>query len=224
MSEVDTMASGASRLSTVRLSTLVLIVSVLAWHTVQAGPIDHLNRFFNEVKTFQAEFEQVVLDEDLVTIEESSGRMWIARPDRFRWNYAPPLEQQIIGDGKRVWIYDVDLEQITVRDMAATVAGAPAMLLAGTGALESTYRVRSLDQQGDLEWLQLIPREPREANFEDIRLAFESGLLRILELVDGLGQTTRITLRRAEENPKIGKSTFQFTPPAGVDVIDESQG
>lgn len=188
-----------------------------------AGAIESLERFFDEVRTFSAGFDQVVLDESRNRIEESSGHMWIARPDRFRWNYRAPLEQEIVGDGRRVWVYDVDLEQVTVRPMEAALGQTPAALLAGRGDLADTFTVTDLGRQGQLDTVQLEPHSA-EAGYETMRLGFEGTGLRLLELDDRLGQTTRITFRDARENVEIPPERFTFEPPAGVDVIDEAGG
>ncbi len=187
-----------------------------------AGGVERLQRFFDKVRTYAATFEQVILDEGLNRIEESGGRMWIARPGRFRWDYRPPLEQHIIGDGERVWVYDVELEQVTVRRLGEALGRTPAILLAGEGDIESTYDVTDLGAQGELAWVALRPKDD-EAQFSDIRLGFEGDALRVLELIDGLGQTTRIVFSRTRENPDVDLDLFRFVPPRGVDVIDETQ-
>jgi len=186
-----------------------------------SGALEH---FFNEVQTYSADFQQVVLDEGFNTIEESYGQVLIKRPGRFRWDYAPPSEQRIVSDGERVWIYDVDLEQVTVRSLKAAVGSTPAALLAGGTEVDEQFEVNELGQvNGPLDWVRLVP-DSDGVGFEDIRIGFEAGRLRVLELVDGLGQTTRITMTEGEENAPIDDSRFEFTPPEGVDVIDETRG
>ena len=204
-----------------KLGSMLLLGLFLYSSLGSANALDDLQRFFTEISTFEAEFDQVILDEDFVTLEESSGRVTIVRPNKFRWDYAAPLEQQIIGDGAKVWIYDIDLEQVTVRNMAAAMANTPAVLLAGRGELAETYDIRDLGIHGALNWVRLSPKKSDDSSFDDIRLGFEQGQLRVLELVDGFGQTTRITLRRINENPVINDAIFAFKPPAGVDVIAE---
>jgi outer membrane lipoprotein carrier protein len=160
----------------------------------------------------------VVLDEALNTIQESSGTLWIERPNKFRWDYDVPFKQQIVSDGKTIWVYDKELQQVTVRALTGGLGDTPAVLLAGRGRLEEKFTIKSLDKQGSLAWAQLIPKS-KDGGFEDIRLGFEQGQLRILEMIDGFGQTTRVTLRDAKENLRIEASTFIFIPPKGVDVV-----
>lgn len=190
---------------------------------VSAGPnsIDSLDRFYDKVQTYTAQFQQVVLDEGLNPIEESSGIMQIARPGRFRWDYEPPNEQSIISDGEKVWLYDIELEQITVRSQEQSLGKTPATLLAGSGDIKSNYEIQDLGRSGILAWLRMTPKDD-DTGFSDMRIGFEEGELRIMELVDGLGQTTRITLTNSLENQNIDDSRFVLEPPDGVDVIDET--
>ncbi len=184
--------------------------------------LDSLRYFFNEVQTYNARFDQVVLDEGLNPLQETSGVLWIKRPGKFRWEYDPPYEQLIVGDGDRVWVYDIDLEQITTRKMSGALGGTPAILLAGKGDLDKDFKVKALGTQGRLDWVQLIPKK-KDGGFEDIRIGFEEDQIRTLELIDSFGQVTRITLYDFQENSKISKERFVFKPPEGIDVISDDE-
>jgi len=200
--------------------TLSLLVAS-AGAPMAAGSLDSLDRFYDSVQTYTARFQQVVLDEGLNAIDESSGIMQISRPGRFRWDYDPPNEQRIVSDGNKVWLYDIELEQITVRLQEKSLGRTPATLLAGSGDLDSSYEVRDLGPAGALVWVGISPRD-NDSGFDDIRIGFEGDQLRIIELVDGLGQTTRMTLSDGVENQPIDESRFVLVPPPGVDVIDET--
>lgn len=205
------------------LRVFIVISIALPLSTLSSSrATESLKRFFAQVETFRANFDQVVLDEGLNPIEESRGRMEIKRPGRFRWDYEPPLQQLIVSDGDRVWIHDVDLEQITVRRLIDTVGETPATILAGKGNISQNYTVRELGHYGKLAWVQMKPK-PGSDGFYDMRIGFEDGRLRIMELVDGLGQTTRITLSNSVENLDIADDNFRFIPPSGVDVIDQTK-
>lgn len=196
---------------------------LLCWVSAAAAApsgAEGLRRFFSAVQTVNARFTQTVLDEALNPIQESSGTLWIDRPDRFRWDYETPFKQQIVGDGQKIWVYDKDLEQVTVRPLAGGLGYTPAMLLAGRGRLEDNFVVKDLGAQGNLEWAQLIPKN-KDGGFESIRIGFEQGKLRTLEMLDGFGNTTRVTLQAMKENAKIEPAKFKFTPPPGVDVVGE---
>ena len=190
----------------------------VAW----ASPgLDALDYFFNEIRTFEARFGQIVLDESLTEIDNSQGKMWIQRPGLFRWNYAPPDAQEIVGDGDNVWVYDIDLEQVTVKSQDQALGKSPAILLAGSGDLEQNYTIEDIGTQGRFDWVNLIPNDD-ESGFMEVRIGFEDNRLRLLELLDNLGQRTRISFIDLKENTPIPITTFDFIPPEGVDIIDNT--
>jgi len=199
------------------IALLVLSFTSLA---SQAAATQDLHHFFDKVQRYSARFDQVTLDEAMKPIQESSGNLWIERPGKFRWTYNVPYVQHIIGDGKQVWMYDVELKQAAVRPMQGALGTTPAILLSGKGALEGIFAIKDLGNQGALDWVQLTPKKS-DGGFEKIRIGFEKGAIRTLEMVDGFGQTTRVTLRDAQENPQISADKFSFKPPVGVDVITE---
>ena len=194
--------------------------SAMAATNAPKSGVDSLRRFFHEVNSFSARFKQVVLDESLKPIQESSGTLWIERPNKFRWDYEKPYKQQIVADGKRLWVYDVGLQQATVRDLTGGLNDTPAMLLAGKGRLDDNFTIQPLDAQGKLMWVQLKPRH-KDSGYDDIRIGFAQGKLRVIEMVDGFGHTTRVTLESPRENARIEAARFNFTPPEGVDVVGE---
>lgn len=205
-----------------------MAVTVTATVTVTVAAADSpgrqaLQRFFSEVATLESRFEQVVLDENLSAIDDGSGILRIKRPGKFRWDYAPPAAQVIVGDGERVWLHDVDLAQVTVRSQSRALGRSPAIWLAGGDAdLEDAYDIEDLGAQGRIDWLNLIPRDAT-SEFAAVRVGFEAQRLRIIELIDALDQRTRIRFFDLQENAPVADSWFQFTPPPGVDVIDSSE-
>jgi outer membrane lipoprotein carrier protein len=201
---------------------VLFLTGVLTAQIAAAAPsgVDSLRQFFSGVNTFNANFNQVVLDEALNTVQESAGTLWIDRPGKFRWDYDTPFKQEIVADGQKIWVYDKALEQVTVRPLTGGLGYTPAMLLAGRGRLEDNFTIKPIGTQGNLEWAQLVPKN-KDGGFDVIRVGFEEGKLRMLEMVDGFGNTTRVTLKAAKENVKIEPGKFQFTPPKGVDVVGE---
>ena len=177
--------------------------------------------FFSQVQTFEARFRQLVLDESLNAIDDGRGTVWIKRPGRFRWDYDLPDPQEIVGDGERIWLHDIDLEQVTVRDQAQALGRTPAILLAGSGDLDETYRIEDIGVQGRYDWVNLIPEDP-ESGFTEVRIGFEDGRLSLMELIDTLDQRTRISFIDLEENIPVADSIFEFVPPEGVDIIDQA--
>jgi outer membrane lipoprotein carrier protein len=202
------------------LCTLILLHSGLP-AVAQAESIVQFDRFFEEVLTFKARFTQTIFDENLVPLEESSGQLRISRPGRFRWDYDPPAEQSIIADGERMWVYDIDLEQVTVRKLTDALGTSPAGVLSSGGNPKHNYRVQDLGQQGEIGWVSLHSKE-EAASFSEIQLGFDRGTLRLIQLLDDLGQITRIVLSDVKENIAIGAEWFAFEIPKGVDIIDEA--
>ena len=202
-------------------SAAAIAVSTYATPVNASPGLDSLRYFFNEIQTFEANFGQEVLDESMDAIDSGRGRVMIKRPGLFMWDYEPPEAQKIIGDGDRVWIYDVDLEQVTVRDQQQSLGRTPALLLAGTQDIEQNYTIIDIGTQGRFDWVNLIPVD-EESGFTEVRIGFEDNRLRLMELLDNLGQRTRMSFVDLKENQPIPDSSFDFVPPAGVDVIDES--
>ncbi|MEK7733956.1 MAG: outer membrane lipoprotein chaperone LolA [Pseudomonadota bacterium] len=181
---------------------------------------DSLRHFFTNVRSFTARFNQVVLDEGLNVIQETTGTLSLERPNKFRWDYDAPFRQVIVADGQKIWIYDAELQQVTVRTLRGGLADTPAVLLAGTGRIDDTFALKNLGTQGKMQWVQLSPKR-KDGGFDSIRIGFEQGHMRILEMVDAFGQTTRVTLSQPKENPALDAGRFQFKPPKGVDVVGE---
>ena len=202
---------------------IISIVSVITFFlpvSSFASGLDDLQRFYNEVKSYSASFEQKVVDENLRLLEASKGEFFIERPGKFRWHYTSPSEQLIVGDGKQVWIYDIELEQITHRQSDAAVSQTPAMLLSGEGGLGENFILEEAGQRNDLDWVRMIPRN-QDSGFTDVRIAFAEGKLQLLEMKDNFGQTTQMSFSDVEENADISEDKFKFIPPPGVDVLEE---
>ena len=187
---------------------------------VERPATDSLRHFFTNVRSFTARFNQVVLDEGLNVIQETTGTLSLERPNKFRWDYDAPFRQVIVADGQKIWIYDAELQQVTVRTLRGGLADTPAVLLAGKGRIDDTFTLKNLGTQGKMQWVQLSPKR-KDGGFENIRIGFEQGHMRILEMVDAFGQTTRVTLSQQKENPALDAGRFQFKPPKGVDVVGE---
>ena len=168
-----------------------------------------------------AQFHQQLLDADGQLIQEGRGTLSIQRPDRFRWQYAEPYEQLVLGDGERLWSYDADLQQAVVRGYDDVLEASPAMLLSGARDVAELYEVAALRNEQGLEWVVLAPRA-RETDFKFLGLGFAGDELRRMDLIDSLDQLTRIELSEVKRNPLLDSSVFSFDPPAGVDVIEST--
>ena len=187
----------------------------------QSAAIDSLKTFIHGTRTVRATFSQTLLDRNLRVMQKASGTMQFERPGRFRWTYEIPYEQLIVGDGAKVWFYDRDLNQVTVRKLDLAIGSSPAALLAGSSAIESNFDLGESGLQGGLEWLEAKPKT-KEGTFELVRLGFTpEGTLTAMELRDNFGQTTVLIFSGLEKNPRLAPGLFKFTPPAGADVISD---
>lgn len=188
---------------------------------LQAGTgSERLQRFFYHLNGLKADFTQTVIDSHAVTLQNASGTLVLLRPGRFRWDYETPYRQLIVADGKKVSIYDPDLDQVTVKLLDQTIGNMPALLLSNDHPPEDSFNISELGEKDGLEWLELDPKA-RDTSFEKIRLAFNEQTLQIMELVDSFGQTTRLVFSNLQRNPHIDPESFQFSPPPGVDVIGD---
>lgn len=190
--------------------------------SVQADDaVSRLNEFVGDVSTFQAQFSQMVLDSEGNIIEEAEGEFLLSRPGKFRWDYVTPYAQQIVADGDRIWFYDEDLEQITVKNQDQALADTPAGLLSGTSMPEDAYNIRAINKNDELQWVEMTPKDD-ESNYQRVQLAFDQTGLQQMVMTDAFDQHTRLLFSEVKINPDIDGSHFDFTPPAGVDVVGDA--
>jgi outer membrane lipoprotein carrier protein len=188
--------------------------------SVQANSLERFKTFVRDTQSARADFEQKVHDRSGKLTQESKGSFVFQRPGLFRWVYAKPVDQVIVGDGERVWIHDRDLNQVTVRRLSNALGSTPAALLAGSADIEKAFELSDAGAKDGLEWLEARPRE-REAGFERVRIGFDAEGLRGMELYDHFGQRTLLRFLNLRRNPKVDRSEFRFEPPKGADVLGE---
>jgi outer membrane lipoprotein carrier protein len=198
----------------------VLLAALLAPALALAAGVERFQSYLRGTQTARADFEQKVFDRERKLVQESKGSFSFLRPGRFRWIYAQPYPQLIVGDGARVWIYDEDLNQVTVRAMAKALGSTPAALLAGAADVERAFELADAGSRDGLEWLEAKPRE-REAGFERIRLGMGTVGVQAMELTDHFGQTTVLRFFNVVRNPQLDPASFRFVPPKGADVLGE---
>jgi outer membrane lipoprotein carrier protein len=185
-----------------------------------AGSLERFSEFIRETLTARGEFEQKIFDRDRKLMQESRGTLAFLRPGKFRWSYVKPYAQLIVGDGSRIWIYDEDLKQVTVKRLDLALGSTPAALLAGNNDAMRAFRLSDLGAKDGLEWLEALPRD-KEGSFERIRMGFGPSGLEVMELVDSFSQTTVLRFNSLQRNPKLDPGLFRFTPPEGADVIGD---
>ena len=199
---------------------LILLFALLVAGAAQATSAERFKAYLRTTQSARATFEQKVYDRNRKLVQESSGSFVFLRPGRFRWAYEKPAEQLIVGDGQRVWIYDRELNQVTVRKLTKALGSTPAALLAGSSDIEAAFELADAGDRDGLEWLEARPRD-REAGFERIRMGFGTGGVQAMELADNFGQTTVLRFSGIVRNPKVEPSEFRFEPPKGADVLGE---
>jgi len=198
----------------------VIFLAMLFVPAAQADSIERFKSFLRTSQSARADFEQKVYGRGGKLTQETKGSFVFLRPGRFRWTYAKPVDQVIVGDGERVWIYDRDLNQVTVRKLSKALGSTPAALLAGASDVEAAFDLSDAGQRDGLEWLEAKPKE-RDAGFERISMGFGTGGVQAMELVDHFGQTTVLRFHNLQRNPKIDPAEFRFEPPKGADVLGE---
>lgn len=199
----------------------MLLTSLLALSTpaARADAVDALRGFVRDVKTGSASFTQTVTSPDGAKKKTSSGSFEFARPNRFRFAYAKPFEQVIVGDGQKVWIYDADLNQASSRKITQALGATPAALLAG-GNLEKDFELSSLPDRDGLSWAQALPKV-KDGGFQSLQVGFRANQLAAVEIVDGFGQRSLLQFGGFTANPTLPADRFKFVVPPGADLIEQ---
>jgi len=187
-----------------------------------ATPAENLTTLLSDLKTMRAQFTQKVVDNKGVTIQTSNGQMAMQRPGKFRWD-TQSSGQQIVADGKKVWIYDVDLQQVMVQKQDMDSVKSPAVLLSGSvKTLTQKFKITELPHKDPGAWFELKPVY-KDAPFQSVKLHFVNGQLQAMQLLDSLGHVSHLTFSRVETNLALPASLFHFRVPNGVDVVDNTK-
>ncbi len=197
---------------------VILLIPVAVQAAAMGEGQARLERFLSQLSTMEAQFVQTLINPRGELVEESRGMLWLSRPGKFRLHYTNPYEQLYVADGNRMWMYDRDLEQVTVKEQTDALGSTPALLLSSSEPLENNFSIKELGAHEGFQWLELKPKAA-DSNFDYVRLAIEGEVLRAMEMIDGFGQTTRLFFETVVRNKKISDEKFQFQPPPGVDVI-----
>lgn len=199
----------------------------------QADGLEALELFIRTTSSGRADFSQNVTspprDGQAARVRTSSGTFEFVRPNRFRFNYRKPFEQTLVADGQTLWLYDVDLNQVTARSQAHALGSSPAALIAAAPnlqALQADFTLTNAPERDGLQWVTATPRA-RDSQLQSIRVGLREGNkggaktaeLAALEITDSFGQRSVLTFTRVQVNLAISTETFRFKPPAGADVI-----
>jgi outer membrane lipoprotein carrier protein len=200
-----------------RTACVVALLSAVATAHADIG-LDRFHRFFAGLRGFEATFDQVIVNQEGKVVQRTRGTLQIMRPGRFRWTYESPYRQIIVTDGKTLWVYDPDLEQVTRSDLDTSVGNTPAVLLSTEEPLDTLFRISEAPPEDGLAWVALEPKG-QEANFTRVLLGFDDRALVAMEIGDSFSQTVKLNFTRIKRNPDLDPALFEFKPPAGVDVI-----
>jgi len=204
-------------------AALALASLVMAVPAHAESPAERVDRYLSDLQTLRGSFQQEIVDSTGSVREVAEGTLAIQKPGRFRWDYRSPSPQLLVSDGQTIWLYDEELEQVTMRRAGETLTATPASLLSGRDKASDRFTVAAGEPRDGLEWVVLTPRL-EDTDFRELRLGFSGGSLQRMELEDRLGQTTRIAFSDLEINAKLSPSLFTFEPPPGVDVIGSAGG
>jgi len=201
------------------LSTCVLLLVVCSNVWAEDSAINQLKAFLNASTSFSADFKQVSFNKAGQASQTSIGQFYLSRPGKFRWNYQKPFVQEIVSSGGKVWFYDADLEQVTVKELDDSLGSTPALLLTGEVDIDQKFVLEEQGSEEDLNWVRLSPKN-EESGFKYILIGLNHGQLGGMELSDNFGQLTRIYFANIKINPVLNEALFNFTPPKGVDVFE----
>lgn len=198
----------------------LLISVLLAVQPAWADGVEALRNFVQATRGAQGSFTQTVLARSGRKPQVSEGTFAFQRPGKFRWDYRTPYPQLLVGDGQKLWAWDRDLNQVTVKRLGDALGASPAAILAGDDAIEKNFELADGGMADGLTWVVARPRSA-EGSFQAMRLGFAGGQLRQMELKDNFGQTTLLVFTRFESNPSLDPALFRFEPPKGADVVGE---
>ena len=199
----------------------------------QAAALDQFNNFVATTRAAEGEFTQRQIKipraqdpakpdqprEKVKISNQASGHFVFARPGKFIWSYQKPYDQLLQADGEKLYIYDKDLNQVTIKKLGTALSSSPAAILFGSNDLEKNFSLRDAGQRDGLDWLEAVPKD-KDSTFTQIGIGMQDGLPRAMELRDNFGQMTIITLSKVEKNPTLKTSEFTFVTPAGADVFN----
>jgi outer membrane lipoprotein carrier protein len=197
------------------LFSTLLVNSAYAEET----PIAQLKAFLHSSAALSADFKQVSFDKSGRPAQSSFGKFYLSRPGKFRWNYLKPFEQEIVSNGGKVWFYDADLEQVTVKKLDDSLGSTPALLLTGQVDVEEKFKLEEQGSEDEMNWVKLSPKN-EESGFKYILIGLNGGQLGGMELSDNFGQLTRIYFSNIQVNPALNDSLFNFKAPKNADVFE----
>ncbi|HFD11983.1 MAG TPA: outer membrane lipoprotein chaperone LolA [Crenotrichaceae bacterium] len=209
-----------------KMKTLVFLMiglmSGISWvHAGSNDAVQQLNAFIHNTQTLKANFSQILLTKTMASDSKpKSGLFYLSRPGLFRWSYLKPYQQEIVSNGKKVWFYDVDLEQVTVKTVTNALSMGPALLLSGKSEITDRFTLEQQPVVNGVAWLKLVPKE-KIAGFQSIRVGLKNNVMTDMLMEDDFDQVTRISFSEIVTNPQLKPELFELQIPDGVDVIED---
>lgn len=202
-----------------RQRLLIILLFVIAFPVQAQTARQQLNVFASGLKTASATFQQVVTGPNGENVQSAQGLLQMKSPNRFRWEYSKPNDQLIVADGTKIWVYEPDLKQVTVKPQDALNQDNPLSALSSPEALDRFYKLTELPEQRGIRWLQLVPKRPESSPFDKALLGFDGNGLRSMRLFDNLGQVSEFRFGSWKRNAAIADNKFRFTTPKGVEEV-----
>ena len=199
-----------------------ILAAGVCQNTYAEEQTDPLAFFLEKLESFQADFKQTLTNEQGELLETSTGKVYMQNPGRYRWEYEEPYVQLLITDSQTLWIYDKDLEQVTIKDVSNAIDNTPAAIISGKKNINENFVVVNMGVIEGYDWIELTPRDI-ESQYRTVKIGFDKNNLGMMILNDNLGQLTRIDFLNPVRNQRFGGPLFTFELPEGVDVIDERQ-
>ena len=204
-------------------AALLWLVAAMAQADEHGGGRDALARFSANLNALQASFDQVVLNQEGVVETQGKGRVWLLRPNQFRWSYEGDFPEVIVADGRSVWMHDVVMEQVTVKPQSSMAQDSPLSVLMDISSLDQQFTVRELGKHDGLDLLELVSLSS-ESEFERVMLGLKEDLIALMVMEDAFGLRTELRFDEVLRNPDLSEEMFQFSPPEGADVVGEIPG
>lgn len=198
---------------------MIMTAGLLGSTSAAEAPINQLKTFLKTSASLSADFKQVSVNKAGRASQTSVGQFYLSRPGKFRWNYQKPFVQEIVSNSDKVWFYDADLEQVTVKQLDDSLGSTPALLLTGQVDIDEKFVLEEQGSDDELNWIRLSPKN-EESGFKYILIGLNKGQLGGMELSDNFGQLTRIYFSNIKINPTLSDSLFDFKAPKGVDVFE----
>ena len=203
----------------------MLLLAVMALVTLpaqadDAAAVARLTHLLSQAQTLSARFSQLTLDGSGTQLQETAGELSLKRPGLFRWHTDAPQEQLLVSNGQKVWLFDPDLNQVTIQTLDQRLTHTPALLLSGDVSKISDNFEISHKEGGSVVDFILKPKA-KDSLFDNLRLSFRNGVINDMQLIDGSGQRTNILFLSVQMNQPLDAAQFSFQPPADADVIEE---